>query len=183
MDVVKKNRIYLTGFMGSGKSTITPILANTLGYKSIDIDKEIENKTQKNIAAIFSEMGEEYFRAIERSILQEISKLDGYVISLGGGTIADPSNFSIIKSTGILIYLKSSPEQIYKRMKNKTDRPLLRINEDADGNDELLRSKIMKLLEMREVFYNQAEIIISTDENNIGKTVDEIVRSLKTFLK
>ena len=183
MDVAKKNRIYLTGFMGSGKSTITPILANTLGYKSIDIDEEIVNITKKRIAEIFSEMGEEYFRKIERSILQEISQLDGYVVSLGGGTIADPTNFSIIKSTGILIYLKSSSEQIFNRMKNKTDRPLLRINDDADGNDELLRSKIMKLLEKREVFYNQAEIIISTDDKKIGKTVDEIVSKLNAFLK
>ena len=183
MDDSKKNRIYLTGFMGSGKSTITPILANTLGFKSIDIDQEIENSTGKKIAEIFSDLGEEYFREIERSILQEVSRRDGYVISLGGGTVADQSNLSTIKSTGILIYLKSTPEQIFKRMRYKTDRPLLRPGIDVTVNDEQLQSRIRELLEKREPFYNQAEIIISTDDRRIGATVDKIVRSLRIFLK
>jgi len=171
--------IYLTGFMGSGKSTIGPILGNTLGYRHIDIDQEIERAAGKKVAEIFSEFGEAYFRNAEREILQEASKQSGCVVSLGGGTIANQENFRIIKSTGILIYLRTDPEQIFRRMKYKADRPLLRSQEGTMLSEHEIRDRISNLLRQREPYYAQADLVIQTDGRRVGLTVDEIVHALK----
>jgi len=173
--------IYLTGFMGSGKSTVGPILANTLGYEFLDVDKLIEQKIDKPVVQIFKSVGEQGFRGIERKTLQEISGLDGYVVSLGGGTIANEDNFRLVHESGIIVYLHLPSEEILQRVKNKTDRPMLK---DRDGNplppDELA-TRIEQLLQRREQFYGRADIIVSTEEKKIGATVDEIVRKLKTM--
>ncbi len=176
------HRVYLTGFMGSGKSTIGPILANTLGYGFIDSDKEIERQTGKSVKELFQSHGEEHFRTLERTLLEDLRTKDYMVISLGGGTIADPVTFAAIRDSGVLVYLKSSPEQLFKRLHHKTDRPVLvdvsgdRLSEDA------LRIRIQELYTQREHFYEQADIIIPTDEHRVGITVDQIVKGLSTLL-
>ena len=175
----KKNLIYLTGFMGSGKSTLAPILANTLGYSYRDIDAEIERITGKQIAAIFTEHGEEFFRDVERKLLLEVSSTEkGCVISLGGGTIANDANLRIVKSSGVLVYLKADTEQIVRRMKFKADRPLLKTKDGTRLSEEELRARIKQLLSQRQPYYVQADVTIMTDEQNIGFTIDEIVRSI-----
>lgn len=179
MNEAKKNLIYLTGFMGSGKSTIAPILANTLGYSFLDIDDEIERISGKRISEIFSEFGEEYFRELERRVLQDLTAREGCVISLGGGTIANESNLHLIRNSGVLIYLKITKDQIFRRMKYKTNRPLLRSAAGLTLDDAELRGRIEALLRKREPFYEQADVTISTDEHNVGITVDEIVRILR----
>src|SRR4051794_8767336 len=121
-----RNRlIYLTGFMASGKSTIGPILANTLGYNAIDLDRAIEAKAGKTIAQMFHDDGEASFRSVERETLTELSTLQDYVVSLGGGTILQEENLRILTTTGIVVYLKVDVEQLFKRLRHKTDRPVL----------------------------------------------------------
>ena len=177
----RKRLIYLAGFMGSGKSTVGPILANTLGFEFIDIDKMIEEKTEQPVVQIFDSVGETGFRGIERAALQEISGLDGYVVSLGGGTIANDENFRLVQNTGIVVYLHLPPEEILHRVKHKQDRPMLK---DVSGNplpQNELAERIEQLLKNREQFYGRADIIISTDKKKIGATVDEIVRKLNAI--
>src|SRR5258708_25692570 len=169
----KKSLIYLTGFMGSGKSTIAPILANTIGYKFLDIDKDIEQETGKRVTEIFSGEGEGYFRETERRILQTASADHHLVVSLGGGTITNPANLSLVKSTGILVFLKTDTAQIFQRFKFKEDRPLLR---GADGlrlSDEELLRRVEEMLAAREPFYAQADITIETGGQRVGITVDQ----------
>src|SRR3970282_713969 len=101
-----KQIIYLTGFMGSGKSTIGPILANTLGWDFYDLDRVIEKKTGKKIRQIFEQDGENFFRKIETETLKELSVNNKVIISLGGGTIVSDENIGILKNSGKLIYLK-----------------------------------------------------------------------------
>jgi len=84
---MRRNIFYLTGFMGSGKSTIGPILANTLGWTFFDLDREIEKRENRKITMIFDEDGKDYFRQKETEILKEISKGENLIISLGGGTL------------------------------------------------------------------------------------------------
>jgi shikimate kinase len=168
--------------MGSGKSTIGPILANTLGYDFVDIDKAIERQTGKTVKEIFKEHGEEYFRTLERALIQELAGKDHMVISLGGGTIADPVNFPVIRRSGILVYLKTAPEQLFKRLHHKSDRPIL---VDISGDrlsEEALRLRIQELHARRAQFYEQADIIIPTDEHRVGITVDQIVRRLSGLI-
>lgn len=174
--------IYLAGFMGSGKSTIGPILANTLGYKFVDVDRQIEQEAGKSVTAIFKEDGENAFRAVERSILQRMSGMDEIVVSLGGGTVAHEENFQLIRSSGVIVYLQLSPEEAVRRMRRKTDRPMLR---DKDGNQlqgQALEQRIMELLAVREEFYNRADIVVRTEKLNVGRTVDEIVKKLRRFV-
>lgn len=174
----RHQRIYLTGFMGSGKSTIGPILANTIGYGFVDVDRAIEQQTGKEVRDIFRESGEEYFRILERTLLAGLSRQEHMVISLGGGTIADPISFPIIRESGILVYLKTAPDHLFKRLHHKTDRPIL---VDASGerlSEEALRTRIEEVYAHRRQFYEQADIIISTDEHKVGITVDQIVKRL-----
>lgn len=178
MTISKKSIIYLTGFMGSGKSTLAPILANTLGYEFVDIDLEIERTAGKKVSDIFRDHGEEYFRELEHTVLERASKKNRCVISLGGGTVTRASNLSIAKSTGIVIYLKTGVNDIFHRVKHKRDRPLL---QDPIGEflpEDELRKRIADILASREPFYNQADIIIETDDRRIGITVDRIVHAL-----
>lgn len=172
---MKKNLIYLTGFMASGKSTIGPILANTLGWNFLDLDKVIEDEAGKSIKSIFEDEGETYFRELETITLRKLSLLQEYVISLGGGTIVSETNISILKSTGYLIYLETSPEEAYKRLRFKRDRPALLF----EGKDEPTKSeflqKINSLLNKRIYYYNQADFKVNTDNGFVGKTVDKLV--------
>jgi shikimate kinase len=164
--------------MGSGKSTIGPILANTIGYDFVDIDKAIERRVGESVREIFRSRGEEYFRALERTLIGEFSGRDHIVISLGGGTISDPISFPLIRASGLLIYLKTTPEQLFARLHHKTDRPVL---VDASGDrlsEDALRIRIQELYRQREHFYNQAHITIATDERKVGITVDQIVKQL-----
>ena len=178
----RNRRVYLTGFMGSGKSTIGPILANTIGYEFVDIDRAIEAQTGKIVREIFQNQGEEYFRTLERALLGDLRSRDHIVISLGGGTIADPVSFPLIRESGILVYLRTAPEHLFKRLHHKSDRPIL---VDASGerlSEDALRVRIEEVYARRRQFYEQADIIISTDEHKVGITVDQIVRRLSNLL-
>ena len=110
----KRFIIFLTGFMGSGKSTIGPILANTIGYSFVDLDLFIEQKEKRKIGDIFKQEGEKAFRNMERAFLKEIAGTPRRVISLGGGTIIDQDSLDLVKESGILVYLKAESEYIYK---------------------------------------------------------------------
>jgi shikimate kinase len=178
----KKNLIYLTGFMASGKSTIGPILANTLGFEFADVDRLVEARVGKSVKEIFRDEGERLFRDVERQIIDEVSKRDHHVISLGGGTVVDPKNFEQVKSSGILVYLHSSPEHLLKRLQYKTDRPVLSDDEGERLSPEALRDRVLHLYEAREPIYAQAHLRVFTDDKKVGVTVDEIVRKLSHLI-
>lgn len=180
---MKGKIIYLAGFMGSGKSTIGPILANSLGWDFADTDVEIEKKLGKKIAVIFEERGEPEFRKLEREILQEISRGENLIVSLGGGTIIDQKNINFMKSKGKIIFLEASPESFYKRLRFKNDRPVLKSDSDEILSREELKIRIGNLLNYRKKYYNQADITVQTDGISIGKTVDNLVKIITRDLK
>ncbi len=165
--------------MGAGKSTIGPILANTIGWDSCDLDVVIEKKVGKKVREIFEQDGEKYFREVETEILKELSNQTNRVISLGGGTMSNEKNLSLLKSTGLTIYLKASPNSFYKRLKHKRDRPSLGNPEADDYDEKHLLNRINDLIGDRSKYYEQADIIVDTDNSTVGKTVDKIVKLLK----
>lgn len=173
---MKKKIYYLTGFMAAGKSTIGPILANTLGWNFYDLDKEVEKEEKLKVVEIFEQKGEEYFRKSETALLEKLSQDDDSIISLGGGAIASDVNFRIIKSTGKIIYLKSSPEMAYKRLRFKRDRPAFVFEGEEVPSKEEFLERINKLLESRKKYYEQADFVIDTDNQTVGKTVDIIAK-------
>jgi len=171
-------RIYLTGFMTSGKSTIGPILANVLGYDFYDLDREIENIEKLTVVEIFEKHGEQYFREAESKILNELVKKDNLVISLGGGTIVNKNNFDMMKRTGKIIYLKVSPETLYKRLRHKTDRPIFKDLVLNNKNEKDFMKRISELMEKRKHFYELSDIIIDTELTPLGKTIDRIAKKI-----
>ena len=179
----KKSLIFLTGFMGSGKSTIGPILANTLGFNYLDVDRHIEQKTHKLIAEIFSSEGEKVFRDLERRTLLELTEHHHCVISLGGGTIANEENCQLVLQKGILVYLKLTLDEIIQRVQYRTDRPMLK---DEHGNQLTtpeLKNRVLDLMAHREKFYARADVIILADSMRVGATVDEIIRTIHFLIE
>ncbi|MBI4536115.1 MAG: shikimate kinase [Ignavibacteriae bacterium] len=179
---LRKARIYLTGFMGSGKSTIGPILANTIGYDFVDVDRTIEQETGMSVNEIFQELGGERFREMERKLVIELSNKSNLVVSLGGGTMVDPENYRAISSSGIIVYLKTNPALLFKRLHRKTDRPVLTKIPGHLLEEEELRARIEELYRTREPIYAKADITIQTDEKRVGITVDEVVKKLSQYL-
>lgn len=175
--------IFLTGFSGSGKSTIGPLLANSLGYDFLDLDKEIERIADKSINRIFDEKGEEHFRALELSALQRIADRKDLVVSLGGGVLQSDNCFSLAISSGTLVYLHSSPLVLAKRLSHKTDRPLMKGENGERLSREEIEKKILALLEKREPRYKTAQIMVETDTKRIGSTVEELTRKIERYVR
>ena len=176
-----KDKIYLTGFMTSGKSTLGKIIANVLGWNFFDLDKEIEKDEGKKVTKIFEESGEEYFRTVEKEKLKNLSTSIDTIISLGGGTLINDENLELIKNTGLLIYLRVNPDIIYTRIKKKTDRPLVKEFVLGDYSKEKFINKIKTMLDAREVYYKKADLIFEVDNSPIGLTVDRLAKVIRKY--
>ena len=162
------NRIYLVGFMGSGKTTVGRRLAKKLGWKFIDLDEEIEHREARTIADIFRESGEAHFRQLERHTLKRISSLKHAVIALGGGAFLDPENRSIAESTGLTVWLKVSFANVGDRVKIDGTRPKFTSKEQAE-----------KLYLSRDSYYSLAQLHVSTDNGTPETIADEIVEAIR----
>lgn len=176
---MNKSLIYLTGFMGSGKSTVGPLLAEAWGLRFFDLDELIEKRLGKPISQIFKDEGEPFFRAVESEILRELAIQKNAVISLGGGTIINPDNMELVKSTGVLVYLYSEPEEIFNRVRDSEKRPLLETGAQGSLRDQEIYRRIELLLNVRQPFYQQADVFVDTT----GKTVEEVVREIMIKLE
>jgi len=169
---MKKDSIALIGFMGTGKTTIGKALIKQLGndYKFIETDEIIVKESGKSIPKIFEEEGEQKFREYEISACIKASKLKKTIISCGGGVVLNNINIDNLKKNCIIVLLKATPEEIYKRvMKDgKETRPIL--------NKKDPKKEIEKVLGLRNPFYEAAaEIIIDTTNKEIDDIVIEIV--------
>ena len=122
--------IVLTGFMGTGKSTVGKILAKKLKMGYVNTDEIIEEKEKKKISQIFEEDGEDYFRKKEREVIKDISKDNHQVIDLGGGAIIKEENLKDLRKNGLIICLTASLEEIMKRTEEE-ERPLLKIKSSS----------------------------------------------------
>ncbi|MBR5988326.1 shikimate kinase [Prevotella aff. ruminicola Tc2-24] len=145
-------RIILVGYMGAGKTTIGKALSQELGIVFYDLDWYIENRMRKTVTQIFAEKGEEGFRLIEHNMLHEIAEFEDVIISCGGGTPCFFDNMDYLNEQGQVIYLKATPEVLYKHLlMSKGERPLLK----GKSPEELI-TFIREQLEKREIFYNKA---------------------------
>ncbi len=167
--------ISLIGYMGSGKSHISKLLSQKINFKLIDLDQQIILKHQKKISEIFAERGEIFFRKEEKSILEEILKLDdNIVLSLGGGTPVYYNNMELINQKSKSIFLQASVGTLAERLlRQKAKRPLI-----ARLSDEELPEFIAKHLFERNTFYSQANFTINTNNKAPEEIVDEIIATL-----
>ncbi|MDD4225129.1 MAG: shikimate kinase [Mariniphaga sp.] len=145
-------RIYLIGYMGSGKSTLGKMLAKYAGMQFIDMDHYIEKRNCKTVPRLFAEEGEEAFRNKERKALHELSEMNDVVIATGGGAPCFFDNMDVMNRTGKTVYLNISPKILAERLLNsKTDRPLIR----GKTEEELIQF-IDESLKNRNAFYLKA---------------------------
>ena len=155
------SRIYLIGFMGSGKSHIGPLLASKLGYDFFDLDVEIENKGMC-ISEIFKQKGEEYFRKTERDVLLETANLTKTVIACGGGTPCFFDNMEWMNKNGLTILLNPPLENIIERLRlDGNKRPLL-----SNKSEDEIQTYIIELLKTRIQFYHKADYEIKELDSN-----------------
>lgn len=159
--------IVLIGMMGSGKTTIGKLLGEKLNLKSIDIDILIEQNEKRTISEIFQNEGEKYFRNLEKETIKEIFTNKNLVISLGGGAFEDKTTQELLLKNSTVIYLKTSPNVILERIKNNTNRPLLK--------NQMTVEKIQSIISQRQKNYELANITILTDNKNPDKIVEEIL--------
>lgn len=164
-------RIFLIGFMGSGKSTLGTRLAKSIGYQHVDMDHLIEETAGMTIPGIFSEFGEEVFRKWEHDILLELCRRERVVISTGGGAPCHHDLMELMNRNGTTIYLELPPLALRERlMRSKTERPLIK----GKSESELLEFITGKLSE-REPFYKMARHTV----NGVNPDMKALVRLLK----
>lgn len=174
-------RIFLTGFMGSGKSTVGPELARTLGYEFLDLDQEIEQRAGKPIPVIFSTEGEAAFRKLEADMLREVAQRKHTVVALGGGALTFEENLHVALSSGLVVYLKVPTEHLVRRLRGRTGRPLIMGSEGSTLSDEALRQRVDMMIGVREPFYSQAHVTIETGGMDFGETVDAVLRAVRRY--
>lgn len=161
------DNIFLIGFMGSGKSTISRFLQKELNMKLVEMDARIVEEQGMSINDIFAEKGEDYFRNLESRLVLDLNSEGNTVVSCGGGVVIRPENVENMKQHGKIVYLSATPDTIYQRVKNSTERPIL--------NGHMNVEYIAALMEKRRALYeNAADIRIETD----GKTKDEICKEI-----
>lgn len=163
----KTGNIYLIGFMGVGKSTVSMQLRELLGWEEIDTDQALALKMGMGIPNIFEKYGENHFRDLETGLLQELAGQEGRVVSCGGGMILREENRSLMKQSGTVVLLRARPDTIYEHVKYGKDRPLL----NGNMNVEYIR----KLLQEREPYYALAKDVEVTVD---GLTPRQVARQI-----
>jgi len=168
-------RIFLTGYMGCGKSTIGRKVAALMGIHFIDLDKYIEERNFKSVPDIFAQEGEASFREKERLALHEVSQFEDIVIGTGGGAPCYFDNMQKMNEAGITIYLAPDNETLsFRLLKSKTIRPLI-----AGKSKEELIEFIESALEKRAPFYEQSKIIIR-GKNDVQP--EEVLKLVNDYL-
>ena len=164
--------IFLIGFMGAGKSTIARTLQRELGFPLVEMDARIVQEQGMSINDIFAQYGEAHFREIESQLVVDLGKQEPSIVSCGGGVVVRPENTQNMKKSGRIVLLKASPETIFERVKNSTDRPIL--------NGHMNVEYIAELMEKRRALYEEAaDITIQTDGKTREQICEEIIGKLR----
>lgn len=159
--------IVLIGIMGTGKTTVSKMLAKKLNRPVIDMDDYLQQKYQQTIPEMF-DISEDYFRDHETTCCKDMSKLDGYIISTGGGVVKRKQNITYLKENGFIIYLDRPLQNIILDVET-ANRPLLK-----DGPEALY-----ELYKQRHPLYLNASDLHIINDGSLEKVVDTIIHQLK----
>ena len=167
-------KISLVGLPGSGKSTVGRQLARRLESLFFDCDFEIERQIGCSIKQYFERCGEEDFRELEASVVRGLSFLPAAVISTGGGVVGRAANREILRASSHVIYLHSTPEEVFKRLRHDQSRPLLQVPDPV--------ARLRDMYAMRDPLYRQvAHLVIETGRPSVSSLVNTIIAKLQPF--
>jgi shikimate kinase len=161
------HNLALVGFMGTGKSSVGRLAAETLQFDFIDTDEWIETQTGRSVAQIFAREGETAFRQIEQQAVAMLSQRQKTVIATGGGLIIDPANLACLRQHALIVCLWASPETIWERVRTQVHRPLLQTPDPL--------GKIRSLLAERDPAYRQADVLIHTALRSPKEVVQQVL--------
>jgi shikimate kinase len=167
-------KLFLIGFMGSGKTHWGNLLALKLSLPFFDLDKVISEKEQKSIPEIFAEKGEEYFRVVEKDCLEEIVENNNeFIISCGGGTPCFFNNIQFMKKKGTVVWLNTRVDVLVDRLlRNKDSRPLVK---DLAASE--LKTYILKKILSRKIYYEQAQITVHEENLSVDSFAEIILNA------
>ena len=162
----------LVGLPGSGKSTVGRQLARRLGLPFADSDHVIEQRIGCSIRSFFEREGEDAFRDIEEQVIEELCAADAGVIATGGGAVLRPGNRERLRAAGQVFYLRSTPEDVYRRVRNDKGRPLLQVDDPM--------KRLRELYAQRDPLYREtAHFVIETGRPTVPTLVNMILMQLE----
>jgi shikimate kinase len=164
--------IALVGMPGSGKSTVGKQLARQLGCAFVDSDHEIERRVGMPIKSYFDRHGEASFRDLEKTVIAELSARSDGVLATGGGAVLRSENRRSLSSGGPVIYLRSTPEELFRRLRHDSQRPLLQVADPLRRLRDLFRE--------RDPLYREtAQFVIETGRPTVPTLVNMILMQLE----
>jgi shikimate kinase len=159
----RPRRVVLVGFMGSGKSSVGKLLARRLGYRFLDLDRQIEQRAGRTVADLFREEGEQAFRTREREEARALLGLDRTVVAAGGGAFAHPDTRALLREGALTVWLRCDPDTLEARIRPDGSRPLA-------GNRAIMRA----LLAEREPSYREADVTVDGSSGTPREVADRI---------
>jgi shikimate kinase len=166
MTPARTDKVYLVGFMGSGKTTVARALGRRLGWRVLDLDEEIERREGRSVARVFAEQGEPYFRKVEREVLLAFLPARNVIVATGGGTFIQPANRADILADGTTVWLDAPFSRIVDRVPSDGRRPLA-----AD------REAFAALFEDRRAVYRLAHLRIDA-RGRVEALVERLIHEL-----
>ena len=163
--------IFLIGFMGAGKSTISDYLKNALAMDVVEMDQCIVERQGMSISDIFETYGEEYFRELETNLLIEMQEKKNVIISCGGGVAMRERNVAEMKKNGRVVLLTAHPQTILDRVKDSDDRPLLNGHKNVEYIEQLMEAR-------REKYEAAADIVVDTDNKTVLQICEDLIQKL-----
>lgn len=171
-------RIFLIGYMGSGKTTLGRAFAKTAGLSFIDLDWYIEERSHRTVSQLFEEEGEEGFRRLERRMLHEVAEFENVVIACGGGTPCYYDNMNFMTESGVTVFLDASQDVLFRRLKvASANRPLLKGKTDTE-----LREFISAGLQSRMSWYSKAQLRMDASRLESRHQIAESIELLSALL-